>query len=188
MNGRSLLLIFLLVVTVAFAALNWGAFTTPTTLWLGFMAVEAPLGLVMLSLLAFVAVLFGAWVIYLQGSVMLDTRRHAKELHAQRELADRAEASRLAELNTFMTSEFQRLSKALDDSQRASSARLAEIEQRLATRIQEAANAVEASIGELDDRLERSQLAHAGTSPAAAVVARAAPGSSPPVTGTGVGL
>lgn len=172
MQIRSLLLILVLVVTVAFAALNWGAFTTPTSLWLGFMTVEAPLGVVMLCLLAFFVALLGAWIVYLQGSVMLDTRRHAKELHAHREVAAKAEASRLTELHNAMTSEFQRLSRALDDAQMATQLRLDETEQRLVSRLDQAGNALHASLGELDDRIERRDAAKGAASLAAAGLPR----------------
>ena len=47
-----------------------------------------------------------AYVLSLQGSVLLETRRHTKELQAQRELADKAEASRFTELGTAMRAEF----------------------------------------------------------------------------------
>ena len=156
---RWLLLILAVIVTAAFSVMNWGAFTTPTTLWLGFMMVEAPIGLVMLGLLLFFALLFGTWVIYLQGSALLDTRRHGRELQTQRDIADKAEASRFAELSRSMSSEFQRLGHALDTSQAATLARLGETEQRLAGRIDQAGNSLQASIAELDDRLERREAA-----------------------------
>src|SRR3954447_8251266 len=81
-----------------FALLNWGAFSALTPISLGFTTVQAPLGLIMLGLSAFLCVLFAVWVIVLQASSLRDARRQTKELQAQRDLADRAEASRFTEL------------------------------------------------------------------------------------------
>ena len=66
----------------------------PTHLSLIVADVQAPLGLVMLGLLAGVSCMFVLMIAYIQGTVLVETRRHAKELAAQRELADKAEASR----------------------------------------------------------------------------------------------
>ena len=159
MQMRWLLLILLVVLTGAFSVMNWGAFTAPTDLWLGFMMVQAPLGLVMLGFLVFFALVFGVWVIYLQGTALLDTRRHGRELQTQRDLADKAEASRFAELSRLMTSEFQRLHQEVDTSEASTQAQLAELEQRMATRLDQTANALQASIAEMDDRLEREASA-----------------------------
>jgi len=91
---RTALLLFVLVALTLFTVLNWRAFTTPTQLTLLVTTVEAPLGVLMLILTAAVVVAFLAFVVYLQASTAREARRLAKELHSQRELADRAEASR----------------------------------------------------------------------------------------------
>src|SRR6185436_45419 len=109
MHFRSILLLIVVALTAAFAALNWTAFTTPTALWVGFTTVQAPIGVIMLSLTAFLCVLFVAWVIYLQGTVIIESRRQARELNAQRDLADKAEASRFTELRSFMSAELLRV-------------------------------------------------------------------------------
>ncbi len=154
---RWLMLILLVGLTTALVVMNWSAFVAPTSLWLGFMMVEAPLGLVMLGFLLFLALVAGTWVIYLQGTALLETRRHGRELQTQRDLADKAEASRFAELSRLMTSEFQRLGQSVDTGQAGTQARIAQAEQRLGERLDQSANAVQASLGELDDRLERRE-------------------------------
>jgi uncharacterized integral membrane protein len=123
---RTVVLLMVLVAVAIFAALNWGAFMAPTTLSLGVARVQAPLGLIMLGLVAVLTALFLLYVVYLQTTVLLETRRHAKELQAQRELADQAEASRFTELRTY-----------------------------LETRLGEMENSLSADIGELRDRLDR---------------------------------
>ena len=46
------------------------------------------------------------------GAVLLETRRHTKEMAAQRELADKAEASRFTELREHLNNETARLTEA----------------------------------------------------------------------------
>lgn len=150
-----LLLLLALALLAAFAALNWAAFTATSSLWLGFVSVQAPLGAILLFVIALLCVAFGGWIAYLQGSVLLETRRQAKELQSQRDLADRAEASRFVELRSYLATEMQRLAQTVGDSAEATSARLADTEARLARRIDDSANGIAASLGELEDRLER---------------------------------
>jgi uncharacterized integral membrane protein len=110
---RTVVLLIVFAAVVLFAALNWGAFLAPTTLSLGVAQVQAPLGLIMLGLVAVLGALFLAYVVYLQSSVLLETRRHAKELQAQRELADQAEASRFTELRTYLETRLTELENSL---------------------------------------------------------------------------
>ena len=102
MKIRSLLMLVVLVLVAGFAALNWTAFMAPTTLSLGLSAVQAPLGLVMLGLLAALTAMFLIFIVYLQTSVLFDARHHARELRTNRELADQAEASRFTELRAVL--------------------------------------------------------------------------------------
>jgi len=110
---RTIVLLIILAVVALFAALNWSAFLAPTTLSLGFTQVQAPLGLLMLALLAAVTAVFLGYLVYLQSTVLLESRRHAKELQAQRELADQAEASRFTELRSFIDSRLNEVENSL---------------------------------------------------------------------------
>lgn len=65
-----------------FAAINWGAFTTPTTLSLLFGFVQAPLGLIMLGLTALLTFVFLLFAVFLQTSALLDIRRRERELQS----------------------------------------------------------------------------------------------------------
>jgi hypothetical protein len=129
--ARALVFVLFLVLTGLFALLNWTAFNTPTTLSLGLTSVAAPIGLIMLGLLAVVCLAFTAWAITLQGHALMDARRLGRDLQAQRELADKAEASRFTELRAHLD------------------ATVAEIKRS----IEQQGNSVAASLGELEDRL-----------------------------------
>src|SRR5207244_8343615 len=110
MRLRSILLLVVVGMIALFAALNWEAFTAPTTLRLGFGTAEVPLGLVMLGVTVLLTLLFLVFVTYLQTSVLLEGRRHAREFGAQRELAEQSEASRYSQLRQFFEAELHRLS------------------------------------------------------------------------------
>lgn len=146
MNFRTLILLLIVAAIAALAALNWNALSVPSTIWLGVASVEAPLGLIMLALTSLLGVFFIAYVLSLQGSVLLDTRRHTKEMQAQRELADKAEASRFTELRAFLESQHQQTQSQL-------MARLDALESRLAARAQESDNSTAAYVGQLEQQL-----------------------------------
>jgi uncharacterized integral membrane protein len=158
MHVRTVLFAVLALAIALFAALNWHTFTAPTALSLGFGSVEGPLGLIMLCLLAAVSVLFLAWVVYLQGSVMLESRRQAKELQAQRDLADKAEASRFTELRQFMNAELMKLTQASSETRSNVLTRLDAMEQRQRAALEQTSNTLAAYIGELEDRIEHGRL------------------------------
>jgi type VI protein secretion system component VasK len=126
---RAVVFCVVLLVVGGFALLNWAAFAAPTTLSLGVTSVQAPLGLIMLGLVVFLCVLFAVWVISLQAGALLEARRQTRELQAQRDLADKAEASRFTELRSD-----------------------------LLARLNEHANASAAYFGQLEDRLERARV------------------------------
>lgn len=144
MRARLLILIVLLALIAGFAALNWATFTTPTSLSLGFASVEAPLGMVMLAILAGVVLLFVAYMAFWQGRLLVEARRHSKELQAQRTLADQAEASRFTELRGALAEAVDRLMARGDENRDA-----------LRTAMREDANSLAAMIAELDDRAAR---------------------------------
>jgi len=160
-----LLLLIVVAAVAAFVALNWSAFLTPTTLSLGVAGVQAPLGLVMLGLLAFLAVLFLVFVVYLQTSFLLEARRNAKELQANRELAEQAEVSRLTELRGFLDAELKKQTDLDAQSRAAVLARLDQLDNDLRSALEQTGNTVSAYIGELEDRLERGGLASRPESP-----------------------
>jgi hypothetical protein len=101
-----------------------------------------------------VTLFFLVYVLYLQTAVLMDTRRHAKELQANRELADQAEASRFTELRNFIESTMQE--QAARDAQFESTllARIDQLDRDLRAIVEESSNALAAYIGELEDRLD----------------------------------
>jgi uncharacterized integral membrane protein len=152
---RSILILLVLGVIALFATLNWGAFTAPTSLRLGFKTFEAPLGLIMLGVTVLLVFLFLVFVAYLQTSVLIEGRRHTRELQAQRELADQSEASRYSQLRQFFEAELQRLSDEGQQRQAEVLGNLEQLDRDLRITIEQSGNMLAAYIGELDDRLQR---------------------------------
>jgi len=144
MGVRSVFLFVIVLLIAALAALNWATLAIPNVISLGLMQVTAPLGLLMLSLTAALAVFFLIYVLYLQSSVLLETRRHTRELAAQRDLAGKAEASRFTELRSFLETQEQKRT-----------ARNTELHSAVLARVDQSDHTLAAHLGQLEDRLDR---------------------------------
>ncbi|MPZ74918.1 MAG: LapA family protein [Deltaproteobacteria bacterium] len=153
---RTLFILALLGLVAVFSALNWSAFTTPTTLSIGFITFEAPLGLILLAIVALLTLLFLVYTAYLQSTVILESRRHARELQIQRELAEQAEASRFSQLRSLLQAELQNLAGQTDQSKTALLTKLDQMERDLRAALEQTGNSLAAYIGELEDRFEKS--------------------------------
>jgi uncharacterized integral membrane protein len=154
MKVRALVLLGVLGLFLIFMVLNWTTILAPTTLNLGVADVNAPLGLVMLGMIAVLTALFLVFIVYLQTSVLFEARRHAKELQTNRELADKAEASRFTELRQFMDAEIQKQAALQAESKAALLTKLDVLNADINRTIEISGNSLSAYIGELEDRLE----------------------------------
>ncbi len=102
MRIRMTLLLVATLVTAVFVALNWPEFVRPTPVSLGVTIVDMPLPLILLA--ALLLALLGG----LGNAALNDARHerelslHMRELQAQRNLADKAEASRFTELRHYL--------------------------------------------------------------------------------------
>ena len=152
---RTVFILIVLAAVALFAAINWKAFMAPTTLSLVFGNVEAPLGLILLAVVGLLTLLFLLYVVYLQSSVLMENRRNARELQAQRELADQAEASRFSQLRSFLEKELGGLGGKTEESKVAVLAKLEALERDLRSVVEQSGNTLAACIGEIEDRLER---------------------------------
>ena len=154
---RTLLILAAIGALVIFAAINWSAFIAPTPLSMVFATVEAPLGLILLGIMAVLTLLFLVYVVYLQSSLLIETRRHVREFQAQRELAEQAEASRVSELRAFLQNELRELTDRNESARARVLARLDQLDRELRTVVEQSGNTLAAYIGEIEDRLERVQ-------------------------------
>jgi hypothetical protein len=153
---RTILILIVVGAVALFTAVNWQAVTAPTSLSLIVGTVEAPLGLILLAVVLLLVVLFVVYVAYLQSSVLLENRRHARELQTQRELADQAESSRLHELRGLVESQLLSLTHQLNESKTEMAARIDQLDRDLRAAIAQSETSLTAYLGEIDDRLERA--------------------------------
>jgi len=162
MRARMFILVVAILAVAAFVALNWSEFLRTSPLSFGGAVAEAPLGLIMLGILA---VVFAAYIV--SGAVsrtqsLLESHQHMKALAHQRELADKAEASRFTDLRQHLDTQLRELrqrdaiaatefEKAMVGSQR-----------ELRTQLEQMSRAMTARITELEHRLE-ARLERLGT-------------------------
>lgn len=154
MRTRTILLVVAILLVAGFAALNWSEMVRSTPLSFGILVADAPLGLILMGLLVLTLLLFLASAAAMRTQSLMDYRNHQKTLEAQRELADKAEASRFVDLRNHMDQHLKAMrerdaiaasevDKAMMQSRRdlqahmermnrMISARLDEMEQRLA--------------------------------------------------------
>ena len=155
MRIRTVFLILAIVLVAGFAALNVDEFTRNSVLSLGFTTVQVPLGLVMLALLVATMLVFLATTAYIQSVHLIETRNNARELNTQRQLADKAEASRFTDLRTYMETQTAASQQREAVTARTSEERLAQALSALLARLDVSDNTTAAYMGHLDDRLER---------------------------------
>ena len=148
MNFRTICIAIIVALIAVLAAFNWTALSTPSAVSLGVTTIEAPLGLLMLALTTLLSVFFIAYVLWMQGSVLLEARRHAKEMQSQRDLADKAEASRFTELRGVLEALHAKDKEAL-------MARLDVLEAHLVQRAQDSENSMAAYVGQLEQQVQK---------------------------------
>lgn len=142
----------LLFLTI-FAVANWTLLIAPASLNFLLFEVQGPLGLTLfVALLGFAALLF-VYALSLRTRALLESGRHLKELEAQRQVAERAEASRLAALTEQVGREFGSVRAEIAQSRAAAQESVEQCERRIALHIDEVSNAIFANIGQVDDKL-----------------------------------
>jgi uncharacterized integral membrane protein len=128
---RSLLVLAASGLAALFVVLNWRVFAASAKLNLLLTSADVPVGVVMLLLFAvgllILWIVVGRW----QGTLLVEFRRQAQELQAQRLLAENAEASRFTELGALIREEIAKLRTELQDAEHSIAATLGEMDDRL---------------------------------------------------------
>jgi GH15 family glucan-1,4-alpha-glucosidase/uncharacterized integral membrane protein len=155
MRIRAIFLVVVLGLLLTFILANWSAITAPAPVSLLVARVDAPLGLILLAFLLIVTLVFLFLLVYQQAGAIFETRRAAKELAAQRMLADEAEASRFTELRKHLDVRLDRLHEDRGSPEAALTARIDRLETALREHIDHAGNTLAAYIGEVEERIER---------------------------------
>jgi hypothetical protein len=159
MRTRAILLVVAILLVAAFATLNWSEIARSTPLSFGVFVMDAPLGAILLGLLAIMAIAFTLAAAGIRTQSLMDSRTHHKTLEAQRLLADKAEASRFTDLRTHLDTQLRQLrerdaiaatefEKAMVQGQRELRTQLDQVNRTIASRLTELET-------RLDARLER---------------------------------
>lgn len=161
MRARSILLVIAILLVAGFAAMNWEEIIRPSSLWIGPVIMDAPLGAILLGLLAITLVLFLASTAAMRTQSLIDYRQHQKSLEAQRELADKAEASRFTDLRQHLDTHLRDLRER--DKVSATEMEKARLEQQreIRSQLEQMNRMLSARLNELEHRLE-SRLERAG--------------------------
>jgi hypothetical protein len=158
MRSRAVLLVVAMLLVAAFAALNWSEIIRPSPLLFGPVVMDAPLGLILLSLLALAIVVFAITAGAIRTASLVESRQHFKSLEAQRTLADKAEASRFTDLRQHLDTQLRELrdrdaiaatefQRAVVDSQRELRTQLEQINRTLASRLNELEHRIDNRMG-----------------------------------------
>jgi hypothetical protein len=154
MRSRFVLLVVAILLIAGFAALNWTEIIRPTPLLFGPIVADAPLGAILLGMLALAVVIFAVAAASLRTSTLLESRHHYKELEAQRALADKAEASRFTDLRTHLDTHLRELRDR--DAIAATELEKARLENQreIRTQLEQINRTLAARLNELEHRLE----------------------------------
>ncbi|HEX7890326.1 MAG TPA: hypothetical protein VF522_13275 [Ramlibacter sp.] len=175
MRSRFILLVVAILLIAGFAALNWSEIVRPAPLLIGPIMMDAPLGAILLGLLALAVVVFALSAASMRTHTLLESRHHYKELEAQRALADKAEASRFTDLRGHMDNHMRDLRER--DSIAATELEKARLEHRreINTQLEQINRTLSARLNEMEHRLE-TRFERMGYGRAAPVA-----GAAPPV-------
>jgi hypothetical protein len=154
MRSRFVLLVVAILLIAGFAALNWSEVIRPAPLLIGPVLMDAPLGAILLGLLALAIVIFALSAATMRTQTLLESRHHYKELEAQRSLADKAEASRFTDLRQHLDTQLRELRER--DGIAATEMEKARLEHQreIRNQLEQINRTLSARLNELEHRLE----------------------------------
>jgi uncharacterized integral membrane protein len=158
MRARTIFLIITIALLVGFAMLNVDEFTRVSTINLGVTTMQVPLGLAMLGITLAILVIFLVTTLYMHSASLMETRKYSKELTVQRDLADKAEASRFTELRKFIDAQNASSLQREAAATAAFNDRLALVQAAVMYRLEQSDNTTAAYIGQMQDSIARGSV------------------------------
>ncbi len=145
MRARLIILVLAILAVAAIAALNWPLFMRNEPLNFGVTSVQASLPLILLTILGITLLAFLISSATYERRHLVEYREHGKALQAQRDLADKAEASRFTDLRQHIDTQLREnrqreglaaaeFEKVVSANQRELRAQLEQINRTLANR------------------------------------------------------
>lgn len=153
MRARLLFIIVAILLVAGFAAQNWPEFQRTSSLNFGVIVSNAPLGLILLAVLGLSLLIFLVSSAAQESRHLFEHRRYAKTLEAQRDLAERAEASRFTDLrqhiDTHLRENRQREAVAGTEFENA----MVQSQRELRNQLEQMNRTLVTQLGELESRL-----------------------------------
>lgn len=154
MRTRSTLLVVAILLVAGFAALNWPDIVRSSPLSFGLFVTDAPLGAILLLLLAATLILFLAATVAMRTQSLIDYRQHQKTLEAQRELAENAEASRFTDLRGQLDTHLREMRERDAIAATEFDKHMVQSQRELRTQMEQMNRMIAARLNELEHRLE----------------------------------
>jgi biopolymer transport protein ExbB/TolQ len=156
MRARLVLLIVAILLVAGFAALNWPEITRSTPLNFGLFQMDGALGAILLAALAVSLLVFLISSAALRSRMLITENRYTRDLQTQRDLADKAEASRFTELRQHLDSHFRetRQREALAATEFEKS--MMQSQRELRAQLEQLHHALVSRLGDLESRVERA--------------------------------
>lgn len=165
MRLRPLLLVLATAVVVVFALLNRAEIMRPVPLNLVWQTVSAPLSLILLGLLVLAVVVALASGAAAQSRQRRLDAEHAKALQAQRDLAERAEASRFVDLRQALDAHLRETREREGTSAAELDQALAKTQREMRTQLELLHRSLSTRLGEMEARLEQRLLPAGAVAP-----------------------
>ncbi len=172
MRARLLFIVLAIVLVGGFAALNWSEVMRTSHLNFGLILADASLGGILLGALAITLLVFLVSSAIQESRNLIEWNRHSKALAAQRDLADRAEASRFTDLRQHIdttlretrqreliaASEFE---KSMLQSQREMRNQIEQMHRTVANQLEQLESRLEGRLNAADVAVSRTDLPRA---------------------------
>jgi len=108
MKTHTVILALVLFIVLLFAAVNWNLFSQLSTINFLFYRVEAPLGFIMLGIIALITLLYMLFIGRLEVASLIRERKNSRALEEARERAISSEKSRIGELEVALSKKLKR--------------------------------------------------------------------------------
>ena len=143
-----------LILVLIFSAANWDLLVSDTQLSFVAFSIEGPMGVILLGTIFGLGFLVVVYTFLLRTTALVESRRLNRLLEEQRELANKAETSRITALHNLVEAEFKNLRASTGASSDIVASRLDGMEQAVGQKVEDAANSILAHLGYLDDKLK----------------------------------
>jgi hypothetical protein len=154
MRARLVYIVLALVVVGGVAALNWTEFNRIEPLSFGLFTTDGSVGLFMLAAFGLTILVMLLSSAVQESRYMMESHRHAKALQAQRDLADKAEASRFTELRQYLDTNLRdtRQRDAIVATEFEKS--MVQSQRELRSQIEQMGRALDGRLGQLEARID----------------------------------